>query len=776
MQVFRTVIVAATLVAVGCTGGDDDGPPPPVPSDIFAPMGEVAPYATADQKATFLRGREVAERRLTPHEGLGPDFNVVFCAACHEKPVTGGSAPRYRNFLLVGQQLSDGSFTPTGKNGVQTGYLLGKDARSPTDATTNVTATRNGIPFFGVGLLAELPDESILAHADPDDLDGDGISGKPNYDRGFVGRFGRKSQTVSIEGFIRGPLFNHLGLTTVPLSEAKKAALPVPSAASTTNVRALGLQYGTTGHGQAAAPDEPTEDDDGVPDPELSEDDLFDLVSFAMLLAPPAPDALDASGERGKQAFADMGCDGCHVPTLVSPRGSIPVYSDLLLHDMGEALADGVIMKEATGSEFRTQPLWGLAATGPYLHDGRADTIDEAIRLHGGEATKARTAYSSAPEGTKTDLLAFLESLGGRDLASGGLLAPDAPIPAVGEYGGPVAALSEADTERYRRGRELFDRDTPIAEGLGPRFNGDSCRACHFEPTIGGAGPLGLNVVRHGFIENGVFREPDMGTMAHRLATDVAARPPAEEGATVFELRQTPALYGLGLIDKIPDAAIVALEDPNDIDGDGIAGIARRLPDGRVGKLGWKAGVPSLADFTRDAMSNELGVTVPDDGTSIFGFATDDDDRADPEMSAADLDDVTFFMQQLAPPPRKMLGDPMVARGEATFETIGCVACHVSRLMDEDGEPVTLYSDLLLHDVASTDAMGIEDGPATIRHFRTPPLWGLGETAPYMHDGQATTIEEAIAVHEGEADAVRAAYEQLGATEREELLVFLRSL
>ena len=109
---------AASLFIIGC-GDDTNTPPPPVPAEgVFAPLGEIIPTATAEQRAQFERGREVALMRFTPDEGLGPEFNVSFCAACHERPTIGGSAPRYRNFLLVGQSLPDGSFTATGKQGV----------------------------------------------------------------------------------------------------------------------------------------------------------------------------------------------------------------------------------------------------------------------------------------------------------------------------------------------------------------------------------------------------------------------------------------------------------------------------------------------------------------------------------------------------------------------------------------------------------------------------------------------------------------------------------
>ena len=287
---------------------------------------------------------------------------------------------------------------------------MGEPVHPELDPRTNVVAQRNPIPFFGVGLLAELSNEEILKRADPDDADGDGISGRPNYDRGYVGRFGRKSQTVSIEGFIRGPLKNHLGITTDPLTDAQKAALPVDSSSDDPMDGATGsLFHGVLPFGQAAANDGPITDDDGAPDPEMSGDDLFDLVSMTMLMA--APDVrtdLTPTEIEGRDLFDDAGCADCHTPRLTGPRGPLPVYSDLLLHDMGPDLADGLVQGEAGGEEFRTQPLWGIAAVGPYLHDGRATTIDEAIEMHGGEGQRSADHYNGLSDADQQKLVGFL--------------------------------------------------------------------------------------------------------------------------------------------------------------------------------------------------------------------------------------------------------------------------------------------------------------------------------------------------------------------------------
>jgi CxxC motif-containing protein (DUF1111 family) len=789
-----TLLLPALLLGCAeCAPVDGHGPIAP---DISAPLGEIIPSASAEQQATFDRGREVALHRFTRAEGLGPAFNITFCAGCHEKPAFGGSAGLYRNFFLSGVITDQGAFFPGLSAGAAGGVIrmfqYGPDpdgteiSRPAVPAETNVVAQRNPIPFFGVGLLAELPGEEIEKRADPDDEDGDGISGRTNSDRGFVGRFGRKSQTVSIEGFIRGPLFNHLGVTTDPLDNEQRAALPVDSSDQGANddgptLGALDdLARAMMKRAQAAAPDGPLVDDDDAPDPELSTDDLFDLVSFAMLLAAPEVEPLTPQTRRGLELFDAIGCNKCHTPRLEGPRGPLPVYSDLLIHDMGPDLADGLRAGEALGSEFRTQPLWGIAAVGPFLHDGRAATLEEAIRWHGGEALAIRQRYEALSDGEREDITEFLLSLGGRDQVSRGLIPPDEPTPAVGEYGGPFRDLEGQDATDFEAGRLLFDAEFNISDGAGaPRFNGDSCRACHFEPVFGGAGPRGVNVMRHGILnEAGEFTPPSVGTILHkqtaRFLEDEANIPQTD--ANIFEHRNTPHLFGLGLLEAVPESTITAQADPDDLDGDGISGRLSVVDGGRLGRFGWKAQVPDVEEFVRDAVFAELGMTLPLENGLTFGRAVDNDDVPDPELTLDDARNLVAYLELLGPPPRQdFTDDAVVEQGEALMETVGCTACHTARF-DTPLGAIEPYTDMLLHETLPVGAAGIEDTSANMREFRTAPLWGISQTAPYMHDGAADTLAEAIAQHDGEAAGSRDDFDALSDAEQAALIRFLETL
>lgn len=348
--------------------------------------------------------------------------------------------------------------------------------------------------------------------------------------------------------------------------------------------------------------------------------------------------------------------------------------------------------------------------------------------------------------------------------------------------GSAIAKLAKTDPV-FAQGLALFDRRLHVSEGLGsPEMNADSCRACHSDPAIGGAGPLELNVSRFGDDggNGGPFQNLPGGQGLSKLYPSWL--PGREEydpnTATVFEQRQTPSLFGGGLIESIPDAVILAGEDPADADGDGVFGVARMVvlqgvPE--VGRFGWKAQIPTLRDFVKDAMGAEMGITTAADGRG-FALVSDADGVADPEFSEAEVDTMVHFLS-LLPRPERSLDEQVVGgpQGGALFASVGCATCHVPSLQGADG-PVPLYSNLLLHDVMPANYRGMSEPGAGVGMFRTPPLWGVGKTAPYMHDGRASTLRAAILAHDSEAAGARARFVALPAAKQTALIDFLETL
>jgi len=377
----RTALWAAILLA-GCGGGST--------SVAALQLGDPNPGLTADELASFERGHDVFQHRFTREEGHGPDFNTSSCKSCHEIPVPGGSSGLYRNFFLVGY-VQGATFVPGMENNqfVARTFSYERVMREPIPADALV-AQRNAPPVFGMGHFERLPASAILANQDPTDADGDGISGRVNVDGVEIGRFGYKAQEAGLVDFTRSPMFNHMGITSNPPAVSQVAGLSAEA--------------------QVVVPGQPLSDDDGVPDPEILPGDLDDLIRFVRQLAPPAPLPMDATARRGEALFEDIGCARCHIPDLGTPDEPVRAYTDLLIHDMGTPLADGIPMGSATGAEFRTQPLWGVRHHAPFLHDGRAGTLDEAIRLHGGEAGAIRNTYAALPPADRDAILAFLET------------------------------------------------------------------------------------------------------------------------------------------------------------------------------------------------------------------------------------------------------------------------------------------------------------------------------------------------------------------------------
>lgn len=368
--------------------------------------------------------------------------------------------------------------------------------------------------------------------------------------------------------------------------------------------------------------------------------------------------------------------------------------------------------------------------------------------------------------------------------------------------GQPLPGITPADFERFRVGLDDFVEVETAEEGLGPAFNGTSCAACHNIPAIGG---IGLTTeVRAGIRSpDGEFRPvrnadgSDGDTLFHTFSVpNHACQPMLPPDVNVIARRMPIPLFGAGLVEAIPDDVIEALADPGDRDRDGISGraaVVRDLAtgDGRVGRFGWKAQHATLEAFSADAYRNEMGITneiVPTElavGVSpevmrLCDRIPDPEDVPDPRTGLSAVDNFAAFMRFLAPPPRDSFSD-VVRDGERVFVAIGCSSCHVPALRTGpsanplfDRRPVPLFSDLLLHDVGTGD--GIAQEAAAQNEIRTPALWGVRFRRVLLHDGSASSVEEAIQRHAQEAAAAREGFSRLDPAGRAALLAFLGSL
>ncbi|ESZ47429.1 c-type cytochrome [Mesorhizobium sp. M0062] len=365
------------------------------------------PAADSRTTSMFLRlarDASTAEEKteIAAHKVLNfPD--PVYGAQLQELAVPGlkGEGRMYVDYREEKVTLGDGSIVSLRKPS----YSVDGLGYGPLDPRTTLSP-RLTPPMIGLGLIEQIAPADILAHADPDDRDG--ISGKPNMVRDLssgqltLGRFGWKAQTASIPQQAADAFAGDIGISTPEepshwgdCTAAEKACLDMPNGVQ----KRLG----------------PVE----APPP------VMDLVTFySQNLAVPARRDVGAPAVlAGKKLFYEMGCIACHTPKFVTMRGNkaqafqlIWPYSDFLLHDMGPGLADGQAVGDATGSEWRTPPLWGIGLTKTvngnafFLHDGRARTLTEAILWHGGEGQKARDRFAAANTADRDALIKFLES------------------------------------------------------------------------------------------------------------------------------------------------------------------------------------------------------------------------------------------------------------------------------------------------------------------------------------------------------------------------------
>jgi CxxC motif-containing protein (DUF1111 family) len=382
----------------------------------------------------------------------------------------------------------------------------------------------------------------------------------------------------------------------------------------------------------------------------------------------------------------------------------------------------------------------------------------------------------------------------------------------------PIRGVTAAELQAFMQGLSTFTEVEDVVNGLGPRFNLDSCAGCHAQPSVGGSSPRNnpqiavanksgaTNVIPNFIQPNGPARAvrfrknadgtPDGGV--HDLFT-IAGRSDAPSSCQIAQpdfsntanltFRIPTPLFGFGLIEAIQDSTLVAnlASTAAQRQALGIAGqFNTNANDGTITRFGWKAQNKSGLMFAGEAYNVEIGVTndlFPQERDETpacaSGLGTPEDHADLVTGTPSDIDLFTLFMRYLAPPPPP----PPPSQGSALFASVGCALCHTPQLISGKSESaalsqqtVNLYSDLALHHMGPTLADGITQGVAQGDQFRSAPLWGLGDRIFLLHDGRTTDLLQAIQAHGGEASAVVANFQALAAPQQQALLNFLRSL
>lgn len=450
MNPFRLAVLTtlSLFILSACGGGGGSGAPQvttepvlqwsapggnaTINADGSKPFAQFAPAIDASEMAGVSQGRELFVATWQPApgardllDGLGPLFNAQACISCHASysrvPALNedGSTSAAMLFRIAdtdgrvhpvyGGQLQPFSTAGDGKGEGEVRWQLAANGAINWVLTlfgseplgSYAISPRLSPQLNGTGLLDLVTDSQILQYADPNDSNGDGISGRPHWvveeGQTRLGRFGWKAINASLRTQNAGALHQDMGLTTmVHQSESCTVSQTVCS----------------------------TQPNGGQP--EVGEAALLAISDFMTALG--VPDRRIANRQafdRGARLFNNIGCAACHRPTLTTGNSTrfpklsqqtIYPYTDMLLHDMGDALADGVKEGDATGREWRTPPLWGLGLVeqqpgARFLHDGRARTLPEAISWHGGEAQAARNRYSVLTNSELADLLVFLRGI-----------------------------------------------------------------------------------------------------------------------------------------------------------------------------------------------------------------------------------------------------------------------------------------------------------------------------------------------------------------------------
>ncbi|MBX9852391.1 MAG: thiol oxidoreductase [Cytophagaceae bacterium] len=372
---------------------------------------------------------------------------------------------------------------------------------------------------------------------------------------------------------------------------------------------------------------------------------------------------------------------------------------------------------------------------------------------------------------------------------------------------GPVEDLSPQQMANHIKGDEEFSRVFGVSDGLGPIFVAASCESCH---AGDGKGHPSTTLTRFGKY-NGPTWDPMISEGGPQLQHFSISGYPAEQVPSgIFGMTRlvAPAVTGLGYLEAIEDAAILALADAADANADGISGVPSYIAPPNyfiakyhhqpvagkyIGRFGKKAGAIDLTQQTANAYLNDIGITSDFNMQDLYNVQTGNntgDNVPDPEVSASTVHNVAFYMRTLKLPPRRNAKDAKVLQGEQIFLNIGCGGCHTPTLTTGNSDIAALsnkvihpYTDLLLHDMGNELNDNYTEGSAQPAEWRTPPLWGIGLTKDsqggqmfLLHDGRAKTFEEAINYHGGESSGSRTAFQNLTQSEKEALIKFLESL
>jgi CxxC motif-containing protein (DUF1111 family) len=831
-----------------------------------------------------------------------PDANS--CAGCHNIPRAGGGGDNVANVFVLGQALPFVNFDQgAGDNfidhtlegvanerntlGMFGAGFIELAAREMTVAlqTTRqqAIAAATGLGDVTLPLVAKGVDfGSLTAHADGS-VDTSGVEGV-NTDL-VVRPFHQKGVVVSLREFSNNAMNHHHGMQT---SERFGA----------------GIDHDMDGHAD-----------------ELTVGDVTAVTLYQATLPAPGRVMPNSAGAlaavaAGEDLFASFGCAVCHVPSLVldspvfsepspfNPAGNLQVadgptyeidltqvgpgphlpkqgdgsvvlnaFTDLKRHDMGPGLDNEQKVQAGVPTEFFiTRKLWGMANEPPFMHHGRATTIDEAILMHGGEAQAARDAYANGSVDERAAVVEFLKTLQvlPADATSTRIIVPASGV--IGDQPAVLTHIDQADVEAgdytadtmFQLGKVLFNANFSTLDGAGrPATNGtgasrdpevaphnfnrvsgpdaNSCAGCHNVPRSGGGGDNVANVFvlgqalpfvnfdgdgGDGFTDHtlesvanerntlGMFGAGFIEMLAREMTTDLhALRTQALADAALAGADVTVALETKGV-----SFGSLTAHSTGTLDTTGVEGVNADLV---VRPFHQKGVVVSLREFTNNAMNHHHGIQP----VERFGLGVDhDQDAMADELSVGDVTATAIYQALLPVPGRRMPSDPAerasVDHGEGVFGSIGCAVCHVPTLqlanpLFSEPNPFNPAGNLQLADVSApfvadltavgpgphlqreldgsvlvpafTDLkrhdMGVElDNEAEIQggvptnQFLTKKLWGFANEPPYLHNGRALTIDEAIQKHGGEGAAARAAYNALSAEHRRSVVDFLKTL